>query len=145
MPIRPPSSKDMAMLNPAFSSPNLFDAGTKRSSIIISAVWERFRPILISGGPAVKPGRPFSTKKAVIPLRPKLRSTVAKTVNRSASPPPVMNNLLPFSKYPPSNAVAVVTSAAASEPAPVSVRAKAPSSLPLARAGKNLFFCSSEP
>ena len=86
----------MAILKPLPSSPTRFLAGMRTFSKRRSVVLESTMPILSSALPTDTPGRSFSTMKQVMPLVPRLRSTVANTVYTSARPPLVMKHFRPL-------------------------------------------------
>ena len=90
------------------------------------------RPILSSCGPMLTPSMSFVTMKAVILPRPPSSGVLAKTVKKSAMPPLVIQSLLPLRTQSSPSFTAVVVTAAASEPAPGSVRQYAAIISPLA-------------
>ena len=102
-------------------------------------------PSLPCMGLMVSPGESFCTRKALMPLYPLERSSVAKTTMVDATEALVMNILLPLRKKVPSRSVAVVWSAAASEPPLGSVSANAATASPDARGVSSRSFCSSVP
>ena len=77
-----------------------------------------------------------STTNAVMPFLPRDLSTVAKTTYRAASPAFVIQIFVPLSSYASPSRRADSDSAAASEPAPGSVSANAPSSRPAVIGGR---------
>lgn len=87
-----------------------------------------FHPIFFSGGPTLTPGSPASTKKADTPAAPPppVRAMTSRTPSMPQSrgrEAPEMKHLSPVSACVPSpRAAAAVRSAAASDPAPGSVR-----------------------
>ena len=83
-------------------------------------------PSLSSFLPTLNPGASFSTMNAVMPLYPALASTVAKTINTPASFALLIHSFRPFSRYSSPRFSARVCSANASEPAPASLSAYAP-------------------
>ncbi len=66
----PPSSAAMAILKPSPSWPIRFEAGTRQSSNWTMAVGWEFQPSFRSWAPNERPGVPFSTRTAEIPLAP---------------------------------------------------------------------------
>jgi len=96
MPIRPPSSAAIAILNPRPSSPSRFAAGTRQSSNTSSAVSEARMPSLSSVFETVKPGVPFSTMKAEMPRCRFSRSVWQNTSANCASRPLVMKSFVPL-------------------------------------------------
>ena len=83
-------------------------------------------PSLSSFFPTVNPAKPRSTSSAVMPLYPAAGSSVANTMNTSASLPFVIQSLRPFRTNPSASAMARVASANASLPDPASDSAYAP-------------------
>ena len=81
------SSVRMAILNPSPSAPSRFSTGTSQSWRWNATVGDARMPIFFSFFPTAKPGNPGSTRNAVIPLAPLLRSTVAKRVITPAFEP----------------------------------------------------------
>ncbi len=81
---------------PAPSLPRRFSTGTSMSSKKSSAIGDVRMPILSICFPIVRPGVPFSTRKAETPRAPLAGSTVAKTSKRSATFPFEMKVLLPL-------------------------------------------------
>ena len=134
MPTRPLSRADIATVNPMPSSPSRFAAGTRTPSSTSSAVHEPWRPIFSSGFPALRPGHPPSTRKALTPLVPS--PVRAMTMYRSASPALVMNALEPSSTYVSASRTARVCNATASLPPAGSVSANAASNSPEASSRK---------
>ena len=82
---RPWSSECIAISNPWPSSPIRFSAGTSTFSKKSSPVEPAQIPSLSSWSRVVKPGIPFSSTKAVIPLWPASGSVFAKTSAWSAT------------------------------------------------------------
>ena len=77
MPMEPPArtirsaSRPLVMTwTPMFSWPTRFSAGTSQSSKISSAVGEPRMPHFFSLRDTEKPGKSFSTMKALMPLAP---------------------------------------------------------------------------
>ncbi len=139
------SSVIIANLKPSPSRPSRFSAGTSQSVKISSAVCDPLMPIFSSMRPTEKPGKSFSTMKALIPRVPTFGSVIAKMELTCASPPFVMKRFDPLRIYLSLLRTANVCIAAASEPEPASVRPKAASHSPLASGGKYLLFCCSLP
>ena len=81
-----------AMMCPLPISPSTFSTGTMQSFRISGAVDEPRMPIFFSSAPTEKPGKVFSTRKAVN-FSP---SILAKMVNRSAKWPLVIHIFSPF-------------------------------------------------
>ncbi|EKD37675.1 MAG: hypothetical protein ACD_75C01044G0002 [uncultured bacterium] len=104
-------------------------------------------PIFSSFLPTIRPGVSASTKNRLMPLPfGALWSVTAHTTNTSAKEPLVMNNLVPFRTQSSPSRTAVVVIPAGSEPAPGSVRPKAPAGYsPLQIFSMYFFFCSSVP
>src|SRR5579872_5299689 len=80
-----------------------------------------------------------------MPLRPALGSVTAKIIATCAVEPEVMNCLVPLSTQRLPCRLALVLIAAASEPAPGSVKQKHDSISPAAIGFRKRCFCSSEP
>ena len=78
-------------------------------------------------------------------MRPAAGSVTAITIATPAILPDVMNCLAPFSRHPPSMRVAVVRIAAASDPASLSVKAKAPIASPDTSRGSQRACCAALP
>ena len=97
MPMRPASSVPSAILNPCPTSPSRWAAGTRQRSKRSSAVSEARMPSLSSVLTTVKPGVPFSTRKALMPRCPAARSVCAKTRAAPASRPLVTKIFRPSS------------------------------------------------
>src|SRR6266851_5188249 len=109
MPMRPPSMVVMAILNPSPSSPSRLDAGTRQPSNRNSAVSDARMPSFSSVLTTVKPGVPFSTRKALMPRGPFVRSVWAKTRAAYASRPLLTKIFRPSSRYaPPSRRASVL-------------------------------------
>ncbi len=124
MPGRDLSRTFIAVLNPVPSSPSKFSAGTWQSSKISSTVGEPRIPIFFSSFPTLKPGDVFSTAKALMPFGPLAGSVTAKTQTTSATPPCVIQILVPLRTYlSPRFSARVRIEPAASEPLPASVSA----------------------
>ncbi|MNR82347.1 hypothetical protein D3C72_131050 [compost metagenome] len=136
----------IAVTKPRPIWPRTFSLGTRTFRKKSSRVSEPLMPILGSLGPCSTP-KSRSTRNAVTPpLAPSAGSVTAKTVKRSAVPPLVIQILLPLRiQSPLASRSARVLMAAASEPAPGSVRAKAASISPEAILGRYFCFCSSVP
>ena len=89
-PIRPPRCSGpgrcalIAIAKPSPSSPTRFAAGTSQSSKVRIPVFPARTPSLPWSDSLLNPGNERSTMKAVIPLWPLLRSTLAKTRTWSA-------------------------------------------------------------
>src|ERR1041384_982692 len=96
-------------------------------------------PSLFSFLLTMKPGVPFSTRKAEIPFLPFDRSTMAMTTVTPATEPCVMKFLLPLIAYPPGPLTAVVSIPPASLPDVGSVSAHAPIIRPEPSSGRNFF------
>src|SRR3972149_8898308 len=141
----PLSRAERAILKPSPSAPRRASGGRRQFSKKSSAVLADLRPSLPFISFVVKPGAPFSTMKAATFLCPSSGLVRAKTMSTSALPPVVIHVFVPLGAHPSFFRVAIVFIEAASLPAPGSVRAKAPSSLPLQRPGIYLSFCSSVP
>ena len=107
----------MAIRKPSPSSPRRFSAGTSQSWRWSATVGEARMPILRSFLPTAKPGKPGSTRKAVIPRGPLPGSTVANSVITPACEPLEHQSLVPLRTYRSPFRTAVVRSDAASEPA----------------------------
>ena len=135
----------MATMKPMPSRLITFSAGTRQSLNTNSRVADERMPIFFSFLPKVKPGVPFSTTSALAPRLPLAASVITTTVYISASPPLVMNCLLPFNTYSEPSRLADVLMALASLPAVASVTANAASLAPLATAGRYFFFWASLP
>ncbi len=99
-------------------------------------------PSLSSTLPTVIPGVLRSTMKQHMPLLPIFLSRVARTVYIPAVPPLLINCLEPFKIYSSPDFTQRVEMPPASEPAPGSVKQKAPSS-PSTMRPNHSFFCSS--
>ena len=145
IPIRPPSSVPMAILNPSPSWPRRFAAGTSMFSKKMVQEGLAQIPSFSSAFWRMKPGVPVSTTKAVMPLVPFDRSVMVKSTIASATGPLVIQFLVPLMTYVSPLRVAVVRCSAASEPACGSVRPKQPSFSPAANGFSQRSFCSSVP
>ena len=86
----------MAMVKPSPSSPTRLAAGTSQSEKYRIPVFPARTPSLPWSDSVLKPGKPRSTMKAVIPLWPAPLSTVAKTRKWSAVSARLIQTLLPF-------------------------------------------------
>uniref|UniRef100_A0AAG5DS22 Uncharacterized protein n=1 Tax=Anopheles atroparvus TaxID=41427 RepID=A0AAG5DS22_ANOAO len=148
MPIRARSNCSIAIRIPSPTVPSTLASGTCTFSRLRSHVEVPRMPSLSSGGPRISPFKlpsSKSTRNAVIPLYLSDGSTVAKTTAATASTPEVTHALVPFSiQLPFAPFFALVVMAATSEPASISLSAKAPIVF-LLYLLKNPFFCSSVP
>src|SRR5580704_11459539 len=90
---------------------------------------------------AENPGRSVSTRNP----RTSLSSTLAQTIATSAIDPDVIHIFSPFKIYSSPDLRARVVMPAGFDPNPDSVNPKQPSFSPVARAGSQVFFCSSDP
>ena len=111
---------------PAPTSPRTWLSGTSTASRNSSAVLEPCMPSLWNGRPRPTPRHPPSSTNAVMPFRPRERSTVAKHTMTSARSPVVMNVFCPETRHASPRRVAVVERLATSDPAPGSVMASDP-------------------
>ena len=93
----------------------------------------------------VKPGVPFSTRKALMPRGPFVRSVWAKTRAAFASRPLLTKIFRPSSRYASPSRRASVLWLVASEPASGSVSEKQPIFCPEAKGVRKRAFCSSVP
>ncbi len=121
MPSRPPFRPLIAIRKPSPASPSSRSAGTRTPSSTTWRVGWAFHPIFFSFGPNDSPGSSRSTRNAEIPRGPS-PPVRASTMYRCDAPAPEMNCFVPVSTYASPSRTARVRSAAASEPAPGSVR-----------------------
>src|SRR6185312_13884466 len=126
MPMRPSFSVSIAILYPCPTGPRTFAAGTTHPSRMSSVVLEARMPNLSSFLPTENPAKPRSTMNAVMPRYPAEGSTVANTMNISASAPFVIHNLRPVSTQSSPRRSARVANPNASDPEPGSDNAYAP-------------------
>ena len=143
--IRPPSRTCIACLNPIPTSPITFSSGIRTLSNINSAVSLARTPNLSLIFTAEKPGVPFSTIKAVIPLLSSNSPVLTKTTNTSPDRPCVIQFFVPLRIQSFPSLTAVVFILMASEPVFDSVKPHAPIQSPLTNLGRYFNFCSSEP
>ena len=132
MPMRPPSSVDIATLKPPPTSPSSASAGRWTSS---RKIWHDLlprMPSLSSGVPVRTPLVFIGRMNAVMPLWPAALSFIVNSTQTSATGPFVIQFFVPLMTQPSPTARRVVFCAAASLPASGSLSAKQPSSLPLA-------------
>ncbi len=122
MPMRPPSSVDMAIRNPSPTCPSSWPAGTRTPSKASCAVSEARMPSLRSLAMTAKPGLLVSTMKAAMPLCLSAGSVWANTISTSAWAPLVMKFFVPVSTQPSPSRAARVCWLAASVPALGSLR-----------------------
>ena len=80
MPMRPPSSARIAILNPSPSAPSRASSPTAQSVRNTCALGAPRMPSLSSGGPILSPGASVGTTKAVMPRLPFAGSVVANTI-----------------------------------------------------------------
>src|SRR5712691_6216119 len=140
---RPWSSPYMAISNPWPSSPIRFSAGTSTFSKKSSPVEPAQTPSLCSVSAVVKPLKPFSTRKALMPLCFAPGSVFANTSVWSATDAYEIQFFWPFRTYVSPSRRAVVRIAATSDPAPGSVSPKQASFSPFACGVSQRCFCSS--
>src|SRR5262249_44398632 len=87
MPMRPPSSVDIATLNPPPTSPRTALAGTRTSSRKIWQLCDPRMPSFLSGGPSVTPFLSSGIRNDVIPRWPLSGSVIAiSTATRAFGP-----------------------------------------------------------
>ena len=140
IPMRPPSSVVIAILNPSPSSPSRSAAGTRTSVRKISTVPDALTPSLTWWRERSKPAEDASTRNAEMPRVFFSGFVMAKRRQTSAAWPQVMNTFWPEIRYASPSRVARVFWLPASDPASGSVRAKQPSFSPRASGVRNLFF-----
>ena len=138
--MRPTSKVIIAILNPCPGSPSKFSFGIRQLSKIKFAVELPRIPSLSSFLPRLKPGVPFSTMNALIPLCFKLLSVVAKTTAQSASCAFVIQHFSPFNIQASPSSRAVVLAAPASLPFPGSLKPKQPIFSPEANGANTSLF-----
>jgi hypothetical protein len=102
-------------------------------------------PVFSSMRATLYPGVDVGTRNALMPRLPASLEVTAKTTATSAVFPDVMNCFTPFSMYWLPLRSARVVIAAASDPTPGSVSAKAPSIFPAANGRRNCSFCCALP
>ena len=143
--ILPPSNTFIACLNPSPTPPILFTSGTLQLSKIISVVSLARMPNLFSFLPALNPGVPLSTIKAV-ELSFVLDSPV-RQITTAISPllPCVIQFLVPLITQWSPSFTAVVFMLPASLPVLGSVNPQAPSFSQVAKSGRYFLRCSSLP
>ena len=98
MPMRPASSKAIAILKPPPGAPSTAVLGILASAKCSSRVSEARRPIFFSFFPTVKPCWPFSTKRHVMPREPASLLVETNTTNVEAKPPLVTHDLVPLTR-----------------------------------------------
>ena len=86
----------IAIVKPSPSSPTRLAAGTSQSLKVTMPVLPARTPSLPCSDSLLKPGKERSTMKAVIPLWPFERSTLAKTRKWSAVSPRLIQIFEPF-------------------------------------------------
>ena len=144
IPMRPPSSVAIAMRKPRPSSCSSRSRPTRAPSIARSDVVEELSPSF-SSSRVIRTCSASSTKQET-PRAPAVSGSVrAKSRNVPARDPFVIHCLEPFSTQSSPSDTALVRSEPASEPAPGSVSANAPSCSPRASGGTKRARCSSVP
>src|SRR5947209_15599747 len=116
MPMRPPSSADMAMGEPWPSSARSWSPRRRMSSKASETVVEARSPILSSCLPMWSPAWPPSTRKAEIPFEPRPGEVRAQTMITPARSPEVIHCFSPFITQAPPSCRQVETSKAETEP-----------------------------
>src|SRR5262245_30002008 len=144
IPIRPPSSVDIATENPFPSSCRSRSRPTCAPSIARSTVEDELRPSFASSR-VTRAGSPRRLP-AETPFGPGVSGSVRATSSTVPPKPPfVIHCFEPVIDQPSPSAAAAVLSDPASEPASGSVSAKAPIASPHASGGTNRLRCSSMP
>ena len=100
MPMRPPSSVDIATLKPPPTSPSTCVAGSRTSSRKICDDLLPRMPSLSSGGPTRTPLVFIGRMNAVMPLWPAALSFIVNSTQTSATGPLVIQFLVPLITQP---------------------------------------------